>query len=47
MDVKTPTSVRIDVIRRWLENGKSPDYIARELNLGAGTVSVIIKEVAK
>ena len=46
MDVKTPTSVRVDVIRRWL-NGNSRDHIARELNLGAGTVSVIIKEVAK
>ena len=37
MGTKIPMEIRLEVIRKWLE-GKSRDLIAREVNIGAGTV---------
>jgi hypothetical protein len=38
-----PRPIEIDVIRKWLQ-GKSRDQIAKEVGIGAGTVSKIINE---
>jgi len=43
MGAKIPRSIKVEVIRKWLE-GKSRDQIAKELQIGFGTVSGIIKE---
>ena len=43
MGAKTPLSIRKEVIRLWLK-GHSRDQIATEVDIGAGTVSSIIKE---
>ena len=43
MGSKIPREIRLEVIRRWLE-GKTRDLIAYELEIGAGTVSEIVKE---
>ena len=43
MGSKTPLSIKKEVIRRWLK-GHSRDQIAKEVGIGAGTVSLIIKE---
>src|SRR2546427_1021965 len=43
MGGKIPSSIKVEVIRKWLE-GKSRDHIAKELQIGFGTVSGIIKE---
>jgi hypothetical protein len=40
---KTPLSIKKEVIRHWLK-GHPRDQIAREVDIGAGTVSLIIKE---
>ena len=38
-----PRPIKIDIIRKWLQ-GKSRDQIAKEVGIGAGTVSGVIKE---
>jgi len=38
-----PRTIKIDVIRKWLQ-GKSRDQIAKEVGIGAGTVSGIFNE---
>jgi hypothetical protein len=43
MGAKIPRPIKLDVIRKWLE-GKSRDQIAKEVGIGAGTVSGIINE---
>lgn len=43
MGGKTPQRIRLDVIRKWLR-GDSRDGIAKEVGIGAGTVSEIIKQ---
>ena len=43
MGTKIPPSIKMDVIKRWLK-GHSRDQIAKEVDIGAGTVSLIIKE---
>jgi transcriptional regulator with XRE-family HTH domain len=43
MGSKIPREIRLEVIRKWLE-GKTRDQIAHELEIGAGTVSDIVKE---
>jgi hypothetical protein len=43
MGARIPREIRLEVIRKWLE-GKTRDQIANELEIGAGTVSEIIKE---
>jgi hypothetical protein len=43
MGSKIPREIRLEVIRKWLE-GKTRDLIAYELEVGAGTVSEIVKE---
>src|SRR5439155_20167046 len=43
MGGKIPSSIKVGVIRKWLE-GKSRDHIAEEIQIGFGTVSGIIKE---
>jgi hypothetical protein len=43
MDGKIPQPIRLEVIRRWLR-GYSRDEIARDAEIGAGTVSGIIKQ---
>ena len=43
MGSKIPREIRLEAIRKWLE-GKTRDQIARELEIGAGTVSEIVKE---
>jgi hypothetical protein len=43
MGSKIPREIRLEVIRKWLE-GKTRDLIAYELEIGAGTVSEIVKE---
>lgn len=43
MGGKTPQPVRLDVIRGWLQ-GHSRDGIAKEVKIGAGTVSGILKQ---
>ncbi|MGC2384868.1 MAG: helix-turn-helix domain-containing protein [Nitrososphaeraceae archaeon] len=43
MGSKTPLSIKREVIRLWLK-GHSRDQIAMEVDIGAGTVSMIIKE---
>src|SRR6185437_4161126 len=43
MGSKIPREIRLQAIRNWLE-GKTRDQIAHELEIGAGTVSEIIKE---
>jgi CENP-B N-terminal DNA-binding domain len=40
---KIPKPIKIEVIRKWLQ-GKSRDQIANEVQIGAGTVSGIVKE---
>ena len=46
MGSKIPRPVRLEVIRKWLE-GQSRDQIANEVGIGAGNVSVIVKEYRK
>src|ERR1044072_4149423 len=43
MGSKIPREIRLEVIRKWLE-GKTRDLITYELEIGAGTVSEIVKE---
>ena len=43
MGSKIPKPIKIEVIRKWLQ-GKSRDQIANEVQIGAGTVSGIVKE---
>jgi hypothetical protein len=43
MGSKIPKEIGLQAIRKWLE-GKTRDQIARELEIGAGTVSEIVKE---
>src|SRR6476659_3998964 len=43
MGSKIPREIRLQAIRKWLE-GKTRDQIAHELEIGAGTVSEIVKE---
>ena len=43
MGSKIPREIGLQAIRKWLE-GKTRDQIARELEIGAGTVSEIVKE---
>src|SRR5690349_6461602 len=43
MGSKIPKPIKLDVIRKWLE-GKSRNKIAKEVGIGAGTVSGIIEE---
>lgn len=43
MGAKIPREIRLDVVRKWLQ-GKSRDQIAKEVGIGSGTVSSIIKE---
>jgi hypothetical protein len=37
-----PRAIKVDVIREWLR-GKSRDQIAKQVEIGAGTVSSIIR----
>jgi DNA repair exonuclease SbcCD ATPase subunit len=46
MGQRIPNPIRQQAIKKWLE-GKSRDEIARELQIGQGTVSAILKEAAK
>ena len=46
MGKRIPNPIRQQAIKKWLE-GKSRDEIARELQIGQGTVSAILKEAAK
>ena len=46
MGSKIPKPIKIEVIRKWLQ-GKSRDQIASEVQIGAGTVSGIVKEYRK
>jgi transcriptional regulator with XRE-family HTH domain len=46
MGGKIPRPIRIKVIRLWLE-GKSRDKIAEELDISAGAVSGVIKDLRK
>src|SRR4051812_29813452 len=43
MGSKIPKPIKLDVIRKWLE-GKSRNNMAKEVGIGAGTVSGIIQE---
>src|SRR5437868_1478974 len=43
MGSKIPKPIKLEVIRKWLE-GKSRNNIAKEVGIGAGTVSGIIQE---
>src|SRR5437016_427602 len=43
MAANIPKSIVMDVIRKWLQ-GESRNQIAKEVGIGAGTVSGIIKE---
>ena len=43
MEAKIPKSIREQVIKQWLQ-GTSRDQIAKDNDIGAGTVSSIIKE---
>jgi transposase-like protein len=43
MGSKIPREIRLEAIRKWLE-GMTRDQIAHELEIGASTVSKIIKE---
>ena len=43
MGSKIPKPIKLEVIRKWLE-GKSRNNIAKEVGIGAGTVSGIIEE---
>ncbi|MGA9169328.1 MAG: hypothetical protein WBZ20_04190 [Nitrososphaeraceae archaeon] len=43
MGTKIPKPIKLEVIRKWLE-GKSRNKIAKEVGIGAGTVSGIIQE---
>jgi hypothetical protein len=43
MGSKIPKPIKLEVIRKWLE-GKSRNKIAKEVGIGAGTVSSIIQE---
>jgi hypothetical protein len=42
MGVRMPTTIVREVIRQWLQ-GTSRDQIANDNQIGAGTVSAIIK----
>jgi predicted transcriptional regulator len=44
MGGKIPRPIRVQVIKAWLE-GKSRDKIAQELEISAGAVSSIIKDL--
>jgi hypothetical protein len=43
MGSKIPREIRLEAIRKWLE-GETRDQIARELEIGSGTVSEIVRE---
>ena len=43
MGSKIPKPIKIEVIKKWLQ-GKNRDQIANEVQIGAGTVSSIVKE---
>ena len=43
MGTKIPNPIKVEVIRKWLE-GKSREQIVKEVGIGAGTVSAILKE---
>ena len=43
MGSKIPKPIKIEVTKKWLQ-GKSRDQIANEVQIGAGTVSGIVKE---
>ena len=43
MGSKIPKLIKLEVIRKWLE-GKSRNKIAKEVGIGAGTISGIIQE---
>ena len=43
MGSKIPREISLEVIRKWLE-GKTRDLIAYESEIGAGSVSEIVKE---
>jgi transcriptional regulator with XRE-family HTH domain len=43
MGAKVPNPIKVEVIRKWLE-GKSREQIVKEVGIGAGTVSSILKE---
>jgi hypothetical protein len=43
MSANIPSPIKVQVIRKWLA-GKSRDRIAKEVGIGAGTVSGILKE---
>lgn len=43
MGANIPSPIKVEVIRKWLA-GKSRDKIAKEVGIGAGTVSSILKE---
>jgi transcriptional regulator with XRE-family HTH domain len=43
MGSKIPKPIKLEVIRKWLE-GKSRNKIAKEVGIGAGTISGIIQE---
>ena len=44
METKVPKSIKQQVIRQWLQ-GISRDQIAKDNDIGAGTVSAIIKDI--
>jgi len=44
MEAKIPKSIREQVIKQWLQ-GTSRDQIAKDNDIGAGTVSSIIKNI--
>ena len=44
MPAKIPKSIREQVIKQWLQ-GMSRDEIAKNNDIGAGTVSAIIKDI--
>jgi transcriptional regulator with XRE-family HTH domain len=46
METKTPKSIKQRVIKQWLQ-GISRDQIAEDNDIGAGTVSAIIKDIRR
>ena len=44
METKVPKSIKQQVIKQWLQ-GTSRDQIAKDNDIGAGTVSAIIKDM--
>jgi CENP-B-like protein len=43
MGSRIPSPIKVEVIRKWLD-GKSREQIVKEIGIGAGTVSTIVKE---